>query len=63
VHRRILQGAPQRLLPGGRIFLEIAFDQGAAAMEMIRGHEAFDEARLLKDHGGNDRVLAARKRA
>ena len=62
VHRRILSEAPQRLMPGGRIFLEIAFDQGAAAMELIGAHDAFDEARVLRDHAGRDRVLAARKR-
>jgi release factor glutamine methyltransferase len=63
VHRRILAEAPRRLVPGGRIFLEIAFDQGAAATEMIRGHDAFEEAKVLRDRAGNDRVLAARKRA
>jgi release factor glutamine methyltransferase len=62
VHRRILAGAPQRLVPGGRIFLEIAFDQGAAAIELIGAHDAFEDAKVLRDHGGNDRVLAARKR-
>ena len=63
VHRRILSEAPQRLVPGGRIFLEIAFDQGAAAMEVIRGHGQFEEAKVLRDHAGKDRVLAARKLA
>jgi release factor glutamine methyltransferase len=63
IHRRILAEAPQRLMPGGRIFLEIAFDQGAAALEMIRAHDAFEEPRVLRDHAGKDRVLAARKRA
>lgn len=63
MHRRILSEAPQRLVPGGRIFLEIAFDQGAAAMEVIRGHGQFEEAKVLRDHAGKDRVLAARKLA
>jgi release factor glutamine methyltransferase len=62
IHRRILAEAPNRLLPGGRIFLEIAFDQGAAAMEMIRACDTFDEAKVLRDHAGRDRVLAARMR-
>jgi release factor glutamine methyltransferase len=62
IHRRILAEAPQRLMPGGRIFLEIAFDQGAAAMEAIRAHDDFEETMVLRDHGGKDRVLAARKR-
>lgn len=60
VHRRILAEAPARLAPGGRIFLEIAFDQGPVAMEMIAQHEALEQARILKDRAGHDRVLAAR---
>lgn len=63
VHRRILEGAPQRLVPGGRIFLEIAFDQREAAMQMIRPMETLEEVRVIKDYAGNDRVLAARRRA
>lgn len=62
IHRRILAEAPQRLLPGGRIFLEIAFDQGAAALEMMRALAEFEEAKVLRDHAGKDRVLAARRR-
>jgi release factor glutamine methyltransferase len=60
VHRRILAGAPQRMAAGGRIYVEFAFDQG----ELVRGlpeTEAFSDVRILKDHGGRDRVLTARK--
>ena len=62
IHRGILGGAAGRLLPGGRVFLEIAFDQGSAAREIAGEHEAFDEVRILKDHAGNDRILAMRKK-
>jgi len=61
VFRRILDGAPQRLVPGGRVFLEIAYDQGELALQVAAEHPAFEEARILKDYGGNDRVLTARK--
>lgn len=61
-HRRILAEAPQRLLPGGRVYLEIAFDQGPQAEELGRRSEAFDDVRILKDFGGRDRVLTATKR-
>ncbi|HEV8604369.1 MAG TPA: peptide chain release factor N(5)-glutamine methyltransferase [Tepidisphaeraceae bacterium] len=61
VHRKILAGAAERLISGGRLFLEIAFDQGPQAMEMIRQFPAFDEPRILKDFGGRDRVLTARR--
>ena len=61
-HRRILTEAPPRLRQGGRIYLEIAFDQGEAAMALAAQHPEFEEPRLLKDFGGRDRVLTARKR-
>jgi len=61
-HRRILQHAPDRLVNGGRIFLEIQFDQGEKAVEFAKTYEQFEEPRILKDFGGHDRVLTARKR-
>ena len=62
LHRRILKISPDRMVPGGRIFLEIQFDQGERMMSLIAEHPAFDEARLLKDGGGRDRVLTARRK-
>lgn len=62
IHRRILTDAPRRLNSGGHIFLEIAFDQGDLAMRIAEEHDAFTNARLLKDFGGRDRVLALKKR-
>jgi release factor glutamine methyltransferase len=61
VHRKILVGAPERLVSGGRVFLEIAFDQGGRAMDMMSRLPAFEEVRILKDYGGRDRVVTARK--
>jgi release factor glutamine methyltransferase len=61
IHRRILTESPARLLPNGHIFLEIAFDQAEAALQLAGEHSEFTDARILKDHAGNDRVLAARK--
>jgi release factor glutamine methyltransferase len=61
VHRRILAGAPERLKDGGRVFLEIAFDQGSRAMDLMSRLPAFEDVRILKDYGGRDRVLTARK--
>jgi release factor glutamine methyltransferase len=63
LHRRIVAEAPGRLNAGGRIFLEIQFDQGPAARELFAGGgEAWDEVRVLKDHAGHDRVVTARKK-
>ena len=61
IHRRILTGAAERLLPGGRIFLEIQFDQGPTIKDIAADHKEFDDVRILKDYGGHDRVLTARK--
>ena len=61
VHRRILERAGDHLRPGGRMFLEIAFDQGPAAREMATALGGFDDVRLLKDFSGHDRVLTLRR--
>jgi release factor glutamine methyltransferase len=62
IHRRILGEAPARLVAGGRIYLEIAFDQGELATRVLAEHGAFDEVQILKDFGGRDRVITARRR-
>jgi release factor glutamine methyltransferase len=61
-HRRILNESPPRLMPGGRVFLEIAFDQGPAALAMAAEHDVFEDARVLRDQAGNDRVLTASRK-
>jgi len=61
LHRRILAEAPHRLISGGRVYLEIAFDQGPLAELAAREFDAFDDIRILKDYGGRDRVLTARR--
>ena len=62
LHRRILAGAGDRLVSGGRVYLEIAFDQGELVREVAGGFGDFEEVRVLKDHGGNDRVLTVRRK-
>jgi release factor glutamine methyltransferase len=64
LHRRILEGAPQHLRAGGRVYLEIAFDQAEAALDVVHRHtDQLEDARILKDNAGNDRVLTARRRS
>lgn len=58
-HAKILAAAPPRLRSGGRIFLEIAFDQGSAALALAQSAEGFSQAGILRDHAGNDRVVTA----
>jgi release factor glutamine methyltransferase len=60
--RRILDGAGDRLVPGGRVYLEIAFDQGELAREVAGRNGEFEDVRILKDEGGRDRVLTARRK-
>jgi len=63
VHRRIVAGAADRLEPGGRLMLEIAFDQEEPATYLLRQHaEAFDDARVHRDLAGRPRVVSARRR-
>ena len=59
IHRRILQGASARLASGGRVYLEIAFDQAEAATQVASEYTDFEDIRILKDYGGKDRVLTA----
>ncbi len=61
LHRRILHEGLDRITPIGRAFLEIAFDQGPAALEMASGIEGWTNAKIYKDYGGNDRVLTVRR--
>jgi release factor glutamine methyltransferase len=62
VHRRILAKAADHLTPLGRVFLEIAFDQGPAALELAAACPAFEGARVLKDLAGRDRVLTLQRK-
>jgi methylase of polypeptide subunit release factors len=42
--------------------MEIAFDQGELAGQVMAEQPAFDEVRILKDYGGRDRVVTARRK-
>lgn len=60
-HRRLLAGASERLLPAGRLYMEIAFDQGEQVMALTKAQPGLAEPKLLRDYGGKDRVLVASK--
>ncbi len=62
LHRRILEGATDRLLSGGRIYLEIGWEQGCASREAASRHDELEDVRVLKDYAGHDRVLTARRK-
>ena len=58
-HRQILAGAFDRLVPGGRVILEIAYDQEEAAMWMLRQDARFADARCVRDLAKQPRVIEA----
>jgi release factor glutamine methyltransferase len=61
VHRRILSEGLERVVGGGRVFMEIAFDQGAAAREAVANARGWEDVKVLKDYAGHDRVVTARR--
>ncbi len=54
---RLLQQAGSRMAPGGRLLLEIAFDQGQAAHQWARRYFPGAAVQVLPDHAGHDRLL------
>jgi len=57
---RIVTDAAFLLKPGGRIALEIGFDQGGDLKKQLR-HHGFGEIEIIRDLSGNDRVAVARR--
>jgi len=53
-HRRILQGAESRLRNGGKVVMEIGFDQAAAMRDLT--NNTFQGVEVVDDYGGNPRV-------
>lgn len=58
-YRRIAASAPDHLVRGGRIFLEIGYDQ-ADDVSRILADAGFYDIYVIKDFGRNDRVVLAR---
>ena len=59
--RRIAEQAGDYLNPGGWLCMEIGFDQGAAAREILQG-AGFVQVEIRQDLSGRDRVAAGRKK-
>ena len=61
---RIRQMLAKFLLPGGEVFMEIGYNQGAAVAKLFK-HKLpdcrnFSEVEVLRDYAGHERVLRAR---
>jgi release factor glutamine methyltransferase len=58
-YRKIAGRAHAYLRKRGRLFLEIGHDQAEAVMELLRGEGKYGAPTVIKDLGGNDRVISA----
>lgn len=59
-YRAIARGTPARLMPGGRLIVEIGPTQGQAVAALFAA-QGLTELAILPDLDGRDRVVAARK--
>lgn len=59
-YRAIAMGAPERLLPGGRILLEIGPTQAPAVSALLK-KQGLTGVRVLQDLDGRNRVVCAEK--
>lgn len=55
-YRRIARESPSYLKPGGRLYLEIGYDQGVTVPQLLR-EQGFCEIEVKKDLAGLDRVV------
>lgn len=55
-YRRIIEEAGKHLVSSGMLFLEIGYDQGQAASELMREH-GYREVQVVQDYAGLDRVV------
>jgi release factor glutamine methyltransferase len=55
-HNRIIPDSRGRLVRGGRLYLEVGYDQGAAVSARM-AETGFEEVEIIKDLAGLDRVV------
>jgi release factor glutamine methyltransferase len=63
--RRIVDGAAERIAPGGMLLIEIGWKHGDAARALVSGAvhgKSWEQVDVLKDGDGIDRVLVAVRR-
>ena len=58
IYRRIAEEAPGYLKAGGRLLMEIGYDQAEDVAALLQ--KEFDDIKVLKDLAGLDRVVSAR---
>lgn len=57
-YRRIISLASNYLNSNGSVFFEIGYDQGDAVTDLLR-NASYSAVQVIKDYGGNDRVVMA----
>lgn len=60
ITRRIIAGARDRLQPGGRLYIELQFDQAEAALEIAESAGPWETVSILRDLAGHERAIYAR---
>lgn len=60
-YRKIIKEAPKHLTYGGTILFEIGYNQASAVSELLSID--FEDIKVVKDYGNNDRVVFAKLRS
>jgi release factor glutamine methyltransferase len=60
VVRRIADGAPDSLVPGGSLLMEIGPDQEMQARAILEQTGSFVDIRIVQDLAGRPRVITGR---
>lgn len=60
--RKLLDGGPELLRPGGLMLIEIAASRASQARDLVASCECLEDVRVLRDVDGLDRVIIARHR-
>lgn len=58
-YRRIIDNAGDYLYSSGYLIMEIGYDQARAVTELMEANGKYHEIEVIKDYGGNDRVIRA----
>lgn len=59
-YRRLAAESPSHLKPGGRLYLEIGWDQGESVEALLRENE-FEDIEVVRDDAGNCRVVRGKR--
>ena len=63
VIKRIITEAPDFLLPGGFLIMEIGWDQAEKVKGLLEADETYEGIKIRKDYGGVERIVVGRRKA